>query len=79
MIAPVSAIRKPTVAVFTLADYVTAGIMPDDQAEALRQAVTSRANPPGITQTARRFAAMNQKTVGKGKTLQQRIDERGKL
>ena len=35
----------------------------------------------GFTQTARRFAAINQKlkTVGKGKTLQQRIDERGKL
>lgn len=35
----------------------------------------------GFTQTARRFAAINQKlkTVGKGKSLQQRIDERGKL
>jgi len=35
----------------------------------------------GFTQTARRFDAINQKlkTVGKGKTLQQRIDERGKL
>jgi hypothetical protein len=35
----------------------------------------------GFTQTARRFAAINQKlkTVGKGKSLQERIDERGKL
>jgi hypothetical protein len=35
----------------------------------------------GFTQTARRFAAINQKlkAVGKGKTLQERIDERGKL
>lgn len=43
-----------------------------DEAEIRRQ---------GFTQTARRFAAINQKldTVGKGKTLQQRIDERGKL
>ena len=43
-----------------------------DEAEIRRQ---------GFTQTARRFAAINQKlkAVGKGKTLQQRIDERGKL
>jgi hypothetical protein len=43
-----------------------------DEAEIRRQ---------GFTQTARRFAAINQrlKTVGKGKSLQQRIDERGKL
>ena len=35
----------------------------------------------GFIQTARRFAAINQKlkTVGKGKSLQERIDERGKL
>jgi len=35
----------------------------------------------GFTQTARRFAAINQKlkTVGKGKSLQERVDERGKL
>ncbi|MCG5526090.1 hypothetical protein LRB11_14290 [Ectothiorhodospira haloalkaliphila] len=35
----------------------------------------------GFIQTARRFATISQKleTVGKGKTLQQRIDERGKL
>ena len=43
-----------------------------DEAEIRRQ---------GFTQTARRFAAINQKlkSVGKGKSLQQRIDERGKL
>lgn len=43
-----------------------------DEAEIRRQ---------GFTQTARRFAAINQKlkTVGKGKSLQERIDERGKL
>ena len=42
--APVFAIRKPAVAVFTLDDYVAAGIMTADQAGILRQAVASRAN-----------------------------------
>ena len=42
--APAFAIRKPAVAVFTLADYVTAGIMTDHQADVLRGAVTARAN-----------------------------------
>ena len=42
--APSFAIRKPAVAVFTLADYVAAGIMSAGQAERLRAAVTSRQN-----------------------------------
>ena len=42
--APTFAIRKPAVAVFTLEDYVTAGIMSGQQAEVLRQAVASRDN-----------------------------------
>ncbi|BAF89856.1 conjugal transfer protein [Azorhizobium caulinodans ORS 571] len=42
--APTFAIRKPAVAVFTLEDYVRAGIMSDGQAGALRQGVASRAN-----------------------------------
>jgi len=42
--APAFAIRKPAVAVFTLDDYVSAGIMSAQQAEALRAAVESRAN-----------------------------------
>ncbi|WP_113425177.1 P-type conjugative transfer ATPase TrbB [Oryzibacter oryziterrae] len=42
--APAFAIRKPAVAVFTLDDYVRAGIMSAAQAEALRQGVASRAN-----------------------------------
>ena len=42
--APSFAIRKPAVAVFTLTDYVTAGIMAAWQAEALVAAVTSRQN-----------------------------------
>ncbi|MBA4806406.1 P-type conjugative transfer ATPase TrbB [Brevundimonas sp.] len=42
--APAFAIRKPAVAVFTLDDYVAAGIMSAEQAEALRQGVASRAN-----------------------------------
>ena len=42
--APVFAIRKPAVAVFTLDDYVAAGIMTADQAAILRQGVASRAN-----------------------------------
>jgi type IV secretion system protein TrbB len=42
--APSFAIRKPAVAVFTLADYVDAGIMSAWQAEALVSAVASRKN-----------------------------------
>lgn len=38
------AIRKPAVAVFTLGDYVAAGIMDAPQADTLRAAVASRAN-----------------------------------
>jgi type IV secretion system protein VirB11 len=41
---PVFAIRKPAVAVFTLADYVAAGIMNASQADALREAVAARKN-----------------------------------
>ncbi|NWM44817.1 Flp pilus assembly complex ATPase component, partial [Escherichia coli] len=42
--APVFAIRKPAVAVFTLDDYVAAGIMAEVQADALREAVQERRN-----------------------------------
>ncbi|VVT24758.1 putative conjugal transfer protein TrbB [Rhizobium sp. EC-SD404] len=42
--APAFAIRKPAVAVFTLADYVAAGIMDENAAGALREAVAARAN-----------------------------------
>jgi len=42
--APVFAIRKPAIAVFTLEDYVAAGIMTAGQADALRQAVIERRN-----------------------------------
>ena len=42
--APSFAIRKPAVAVFTLADYVSAGIMDAWQAEALGAAVAERKN-----------------------------------
>ncbi|MCA3578092.1 MAG: P-type conjugative transfer ATPase TrbB [Bradyrhizobium sp.] len=42
--APAFAIRKPAVAVFTLDDYVNAGIMSARQAEALRQGIVVRAN-----------------------------------
>ena len=42
--APAFAIRKPAIAVFTLEDYVAAGIMAEAQAEALRQAVRERRN-----------------------------------
>src|SRR5215217_2563727 len=42
--APAFAIRKPAVAVFTLGDYVAAGIMTADQAEVLRAGVASRKN-----------------------------------
>ncbi|MDD7972896.1 P-type conjugative transfer ATPase TrbB [Roseinatronobacter alkalisoli] len=42
--APAFAIRKPAVAVFTLDDYVAAGIMSANQALSLRVAVSSRAN-----------------------------------
>ena len=42
--APAFAIRKPAVAVFTLEDYVAAGIMTAGQAAALRSAVAERRN-----------------------------------
>ena len=42
--APAFAIRKPAVAVFTLEDYVAAGIMTEVQAETLREAVRDRRN-----------------------------------
>ncbi|YBV94010.1 P-type conjugative transfer ATPase TrbB (plasmid) [Phyllobacteriaceae bacterium JZ32] len=42
--APAFAIRKPAVTVFTLDDYVAAGIMTAEQAATLRAAVLSRAN-----------------------------------
>jgi P-type conjugative transfer ATPase TrbB len=42
--APAFAIRKPAVAVFTLDDYVAAGIMLSGQAETLRAAVADRRN-----------------------------------
>ena len=42
--APCFAIRKPAVAVFTLDDYVADGLIPAEQAEALRSAVAARAN-----------------------------------
>ena len=42
--APAFAIRKPAVAVFTLDDYVAAGIMNSGQAETLRSAVADRRN-----------------------------------
>ena len=42
--APAFAIRKPAVAVFTLADYVAAGIMAATQAVLLREAVAARRN-----------------------------------
>ncbi len=42
--APAFAIRKPAIAVFTLEDYVAAGIMAEFQAETLREAVRERRN-----------------------------------
>ncbi|SEG16090.1 type IV secretion system protein VirB11 [Bosea lathyri] len=42
--SPAFAIRKPAVAIFTLNDYVAAGIMTGAQAAALRDAVASRQN-----------------------------------
>lgn len=42
--APAFAIRKPATAVFTLADYVAAGIMSAAQATRLRDAVSARRN-----------------------------------
>lgn len=42
--APTFAIRKPAVAVFTLRDYVAAGIMTEGQADTLQLAVETRKN-----------------------------------
>ncbi|MHC1548070.1 P-type conjugative transfer ATPase TrbB [Phyllobacterium sp. K27] len=44
VMAATFAIRKPAVAVFTLADYVAAGIMTEPQADVLRLAVEKRKN-----------------------------------
>ena len=44
VMAPTFAIRKPAVAVFTLSDYVAAGIMTAAQADVLRLAVERRKN-----------------------------------
>ena len=44
VMAPTFAIRKPAVAVFTLTDYVAAGIMTAAQADVLRLAVERRKN-----------------------------------
>lgn len=44
VVAPAFAIRKPAVAVFTLDDYVAAGIMASGQAGALKIAVEARKN-----------------------------------
>jgi P-type conjugative transfer ATPase TrbB len=41
---PSFAIRKPAIAVFTLDDYVATGIMSDEQAATLREAVAERRN-----------------------------------
>jgi Flp pilus assembly CpaF family ATPase len=40
--APAFSIRKPAIAVFTLDDYVEAGIMSAEQAAVLRNAVEQR-------------------------------------
>jgi type IV secretion system protein TrbB len=46
--APAFAIRRPTVSIFSLDDYMAAGIMTAaDQAETLRQAVAERATRLG--------------------------------
>lgn len=42
--APAFAIRKPAVAIFTLDDYVAAGVMDAGQAQSLRDAVAQRRN-----------------------------------
>ena len=44
VVGPAFAIRRPAVAVFTLDDYVAAGIMAERQAQFLRGAVADRAN-----------------------------------
>ena len=44
VLAPAFAIRKPAIAVFTLDDYVSSGIMSAEQAALLRDAVAGRAN-----------------------------------
>jgi len=53
--APTFAIRKPAVAIFTLTDYVKAGIVTAGQAEFLREAVAQRRNilVAGVTSTGK--------------------------
>lgn len=57
--APAFAIRKPAVAVFSLDDYATAGIMTAEQAATLRDAVGERRNilVAGGTSTGKTFNA----------------------
>jgi type IV secretion system protein TrbB len=50
--APCFAIRRPAVAVFTLADYVQTGIMSRLQAEVLRTAVRDRKNILVLTENS---------------------------
>src|SRR5713226_7547057 len=58
--APAFAIRKPAVAIFTLRDYASVGIMTAEQAEILRDAVAQRQNVlvPAVRRPARRRLSM---------------------
>ena len=65
--APAFAIRKPAVAVFTLDDYVAAGIMTSEQAEALRAAVADAQEHPGRRRHLDRQDHADQRAAGRGR------------
>ena len=65
--APTFAIRKPAVAVFTLDDYVAAGIMTAGQAETLRAAVADAQQHPGRRRHLDRQDHAHQRAAGRSR------------
>ena len=64
VVAPVFAIRKPAVAVFTLDDYVAARIMRAGQAETLRTAVADRSQHSRRRRHLERQDHTHKRTIG---------------
>jgi Flp pilus assembly CpaF family ATPase len=67
------AIRKPAVAVFTLDDYVAAGIMTADQAETLRTAVASAQEHPRRRRHLDRQDHADQRAARRGREDSDRV------
>ena len=71
--APAFAIRKPAVAVFTLDDYVAAGIMSREQAEMLRAAVARRTQHPRRRRHLDRQDDARQRAARRGRQDRRRV------